>query len=713
MGKKKGESKGSKVPVCECQHPYNCECGKRPERPSRGHKWDPEAKVWGGKGHKQKGGVGGAVVATAATVTEKGKTAVAQWMKMPHQLLMELCKKEKRPPPKFKALDNQQGNKFKYRVIVQDAKASKRGGEHDLIFIPKVAVENEEQAKEEAALLALLSLNPTIPHERKLPEPYKTTWLNAISATKSKDSQSKPDTKDTLPDTAIKVGNGSNAKASSSLLNARSYSSISDKRKQEEEKRKEKMAKIRKHEAIRMANRDMQVFMSAKMRLHIETLLRGDADAELLSALVSEDDSLSEQDYGDEDIVKSYVIDRLTHEGFTMKQANAGYAAAMKNPSSSMVTLQMDNEDKYMDKCYEESLQWLCVHLDETHLPEGFNPRGRSLEVISTKTKAQTSSFIDPVKEDKIKKLSNKYGVSQCEAMCLLKDESLPEIDLFNSLLKFNKMRKDYFGPMDTLDEKEQEENIQKSLEEEEVLKAIFPLENDLQIEILSENVKQIQISLPVANGTGKKMVLEYPVRSYPSVYPKIFIIGGWGALKEGTGTAIHLLLYKFLMSLSLHEPMVFEVFNYAQELLHTINDEASIPILSGMESHLLPFLDGGQEFVKQICKTKPDQMKKVEEIRSNPSESFNNIVKVKQRPRAQNAFWRVPPNQTLPAKCDPDVPKSIRIARDSLPAAAAKDEFLLAMEQADKHNKVVLVTGETGCGKVSQFTSNESLLVI
>ena len=45
-------------------------------------------------------------------------------------------------------------------------------------------VGNEEQAMEEAALLALLHVTPNLPHERKLPEPYKTTWLAAVQAQK-------------------------------------------------------------------------------------------------------------------------------------------------------------------------------------------------------------------------------------------------------------------------------------------------------------------------------------------------------------------------------------------------------------------------------------------------------------------------------------------------------------------------------------------------
>ena len=57
MGKsnKQKSSKGSKnsktvkTPKCECTDFYRCSCGNRPERPSKGHKWDPVEQKWAGK----------------------------------------------------------------------------------------------------------------------------------------------------------------------------------------------------------------------------------------------------------------------------------------------------------------------------------------------------------------------------------------------------------------------------------------------------------------------------------------------------------------------------------------------------------------------------------------------------------------------------------------------------------------------------------------
>ena len=374
MAKKGKQSSGAapKAPKCTCDDPFKCMCGNRPERPSRGHKWDPVEQQWAGKGHKQKGGSGQiSQVGSAAKTTEKGQTTLAMWQKLPSSLLADVCRKEKRPDPKYKALSSH-GGKHQYRVIVQDAKESRRGGEHDLILVPASAVKNEEQAKEEAALLALLHLTPKIPHERMLPEPYKSTWVNALEA--RKESQSKPKAKVTPVSGAGAMtkapasGSGS-AAASSNLMNANTFTSFSEKRKKQDEKKKDKNAKIRRHEAMRMANRDVQVFMSAQVRKQIETLLRGDADEALMSALVSESDASmdTKDDEGNDDVVLAYVIQRLTHEGFTVSQSRAGYTAVLLNPSVSLRSSMNSNEDEdeYMDKLYDECLQWLCIHINE------------------------------------------------------------------------------------------------------------------------------------------------------------------------------------------------------------------------------------------------------------------------------------------------------------------------------------------------------------
>ncbi|KAL3937815.1 MAG: hypothetical protein SGARI_001981, partial [Bacillariaceae sp.] len=224
MGKQKGKKSdktAAAAPKCTCDHPFNCFCGNRPERPSKGHKWYPDEQIWAGKGHKQKGASGQtALIAQQAKTTDKGKTQIAQWQKLPSQILRDYCQKQKRPPPKFKELLNG-GDKFKCRCIVPDPK---RDQDKDLIIVPRSPVGNEEQAKEEAALLALLQLTPNLPHERKLPEPYKTTWLNTIEAQKKsgKNDSSKKDSKSEQSSSPKPAAGNNNTskKASSSAASA-------------------------------------------------------------------------------------------------------------------------------------------------------------------------------------------------------------------------------------------------------------------------------------------------------------------------------------------------------------------------------------------------------------------------------------------------------------------------------------------------------------
>jgi ATP-dependent RNA helicase DHX57 len=223
-------------------------------------------------------------------VTEKGQTKIAPHQSLPSKLLSELCRREKRPQPIFTPVavvdeGKSSGRQFHYRCTVPD---SKKNSEKDLIFIPLHSCPNEEQAQEESALLALLRLTPSLPHERKLPEPYKTTWLQASAATTSVPSKggsgnaSKPiptqsssihdhnkhdtangtnDTNNTN-DTPLTENHGAapaklQSKAATATKNLKAqtqYSSEAERKKQEEQQQKQQKLKLYKDEAMRVAN---------------------------------------------------------------------------------------------------------------------------------------------------------------------------------------------------------------------------------------------------------------------------------------------------------------------------------------------------------------------------------------------------------------------------------------------------------------------------
>ena len=195
------KSKGKKgkeapaAPRCECAG--RCACGVRPERPSHGHKWDPEVQKWVGRGSRD--------ARIAAKLTDSGPTevkgvTVATWQKLPSTLLGEWCQREKRPKPRWHPAKPSPPGKHRSRCILPDPK--RRGNEHDLAFCPAEAFASESVAKENAALLALKQTQGSLPLERKLPEPYRSTWLAMGAAKKEPAKLPRKGSKNNLADAA-------------------------------------------------------------------------------------------------------------------------------------------------------------------------------------------------------------------------------------------------------------------------------------------------------------------------------------------------------------------------------------------------------------------------------------------------------------------------------------------------------------------------------
>lgn len=126
------------------------------------------------KGHKQRG-AGTVIVAKPAVVTGDGIVLKAH-ERLPCQLLQEYCQKEKRSNAKF--YPNPPGTKF--RCVLHDSKNAK----NDLAFAPTQSFASDSVARDFAALLALFHLQRQFPLERRMPEPYASSWLSMIAAEK-------------------------------------------------------------------------------------------------------------------------------------------------------------------------------------------------------------------------------------------------------------------------------------------------------------------------------------------------------------------------------------------------------------------------------------------------------------------------------------------------------------------------------------------------
>eukprot|EP01036_Dinobryon_divergens_P050408 gene50408-67510_t len=130
------------------------------------------------KGHRQRG-AGTVITGKAAVVTDDG-VVLQPHQRLPSQIIQEYCQKEKRPTPIYNKCppDSDDPTLVKFRLLLKDKKNTK----DDLEFCPVQNFETEKVAKDFAALLALFHFQPTLPHERKLPEPYRTTWIDMIAS---------------------------------------------------------------------------------------------------------------------------------------------------------------------------------------------------------------------------------------------------------------------------------------------------------------------------------------------------------------------------------------------------------------------------------------------------------------------------------------------------------------------------------------------------
>ena len=198
----------------------------------------------------------------------------------------------------------------------------------------------------------------------------------------------------------------------------------------------------------------------------------------------------------------------------------------------------------------------------------------------------------------------------------------------------------------------------------------------------------------------------------YPHAHPTVFVSGNWRnrgtgnvKLPRGVGTAVHIELVKFMATLSLGDPMVYELYGFVQGILPSLPDGLSTPISSGSESLLLAHLEGGKTIGKakssSNAQTGGSSAATGDKSRKKKADKSGKRQPAQRRPREKSFFWSKTPKQTPPAIAFPKLSVSIDKARKGLPAAKAREEFLSIMKKAENTGRVVLVTGETGCGKV------------
>lgn len=683
--------------------------------------------------------------------------AIKQWQKLPSKILSELCKKDGKGVPFYTSVKGRGGGdadggagagggSHRYKVIIPATNKKSNTNDNDVVLTPSLSVSNEEQAKEEAALLGLLYLFPKLPHERTLPEPYRATFLAALKNTQGgggagdveksgekTSGNSKSDSKSTIP-TSFPAAATANTQLTANLPSFHKASTITSTpiltKAQMNEVRKqhqrEVQARIRKHEAIRNANKPMEVFMSATFRRRIERLLTGDG-SNMEDDDRDDDEEVLDENGGDddEDVVKSYVMQRLIHEGFTSSQVRKAYKAVYPNSNAS---IDENQDDQLMDKAYEEILQYLCIHLKEDQLPLGFDPRGGTLDVVRPVSKkfGEIGSGVggtnnngkdkdggaanDEGYDANIVQFANQFGLDPKEAIAVLSFEgkhegvplsSLPQTKEFQRQYKlWNALMETVSLPVermcffcnvsDEMSDEERERNEEASANECEALEAIFDSE-EFSIRRL-ESTTTISIDLPFGDCT-LFLEVHYSQGSYPDLLPMVFLTTGDAtqATKYRFGGNLHLKMIRFLSEITPGQECIFELFGYVQSLLQEEEEQSSLDNTSAL---LAKFGDS--------TRTKANRMQQGKQTTKDGDRLSVPVAFIPSQPRSKphprpcerSAFWNTPPHKTPPTEASPKLPSLLDRARKNLPAAKAKDEFLSLMKRANAKGHVVLVTG-------------------
>lgn len=687
MAKKKGSSSsngsGGAAPVCNCEHPYNCECGHRPPRPSKGHKWDAESKTWGGKGHKQKGsGVGqAAVVAKKDQVitTVVGQTTLLPHQRLPSKILADYCQKQERPGPVYHEVKkggqhhgNSNSNAFLYRLIVKETVATKE----DLHFVPAAAVPNQEQAKEEAALLGLLHFTPALPHERILPEPYRTTWLHAVQAQKQQNASSGTNksgnkkappssSKSTSATTDATTANTTSAVAQPST-GLRSAVAVNTKTRQAERQRLQaaRNARIQKHEAIRLANQPHPVFMSAKLRNAIQRILRHEEEDKNNDQDEAEEEDEAYYQNSMQSDVQDYVEERLHNEGFTRKQAREAFGQVSSSSSA----------ETDWEHVYEIALQWLLVHVNEEDLPASFDPRGRTLDVIAGTSSSGNTTNAAAVVDPTILQFAQTHGLSPADAATICQgNKENAHVALWETACQLAQVQKPAVAAAD----------VEPSLFHDEVqaLEAIFV--EECHISRAENGITTIQLPLDEI----LHMHVTIHTEQYPQTWPLCVAVKSDKKWTRGLSLLVE--IAKFLSTgVALGEPMLFAIHGHVMELVQTLDE---LPTVS-LEPDASKKKPASKQATSLTNKDKASTTTTAAAVSSKPP---SRRPPPQKRPRERLPFWSIPPAQTPAAV--PFPAGAMKHARSVLPAAKARTDFLQALRRADDGSHVVLCTGETG----------------
>ncbi|ETV88296.1 hypothetical protein, variant 1 [Aphanomyces astaci] len=604
------------------------------------------------RGHRQKGA---GTVATSVGEQIRQGVLCKEWQRTPMQLLQEYCRSVKRQPAHYHNAQSDSEHTFRVRCVLSDAKSKDK----DLIFCPTQSVDTTlDDAKHCAALLALLHLEPSRPHERKLPDPYREMWL--VLQEEQKQPAFKPFKKSAAaaPD-ASSSSDGDAAHGKVVVLTSdRAFASKAEYTQSKLSEREDRNRRQRSRENRDRANIPVQVFMSQKARDLVESVL---ADV---------DNSLDRVGH-DDPIRLAQVSATLTAMGFQPMHIQA-----------------------VVDRCPDLTddtsvLDWLCLNVPEDELPKGFNPNGTQLEVVGYGVVAkaakalEASAAYDPALHDAVIDQLTACGYSRgdCLRALELANAALPnahildveheiKLELSRQLRRALSVREpDSAGGRSV-------EELEEALDEElMVMESIY---DDKCTKTVLSNLNVRQISMLLLDDTLELVFYLPPESQYPYEVPHLFLraiaIDGVNLLAV-TGQLLD------LASKLYGEPMMYELSSAVQGLVH--QPKLAKPVELFRED---PVATSAQQKAPKNAPNAKKSKAKPRQFNRTPHQGD---------PRAMNKQLY----DKFQQKLGNDKYIQMQQTRAKLPAYQERETIVSLLET----NQVVLISGATGCGKTTQ----------
>ncbi|TYZ67311.1 hypothetical protein PybrP1_002952, partial [[Pythium] brassicae (nom. inval.)] len=701
-------------------------------------------------GHRQRGA---GTVTVSKGETERQGVLCKEWQRTPVQLLHEFCQSKKRRGAHFPRVRAPEG-RVRVRCVLPDDKNAAK----DLTFCPAQDFATLDEAKHCAALLALRHVEPLRPFERKLPDPYRELWLalaasgtgaaagpaDAKAAAPGSKSQAKKS--DASPPAAAPAaaaaasteaddsdsdgtldmwGDAADAPPAADAKPAarrtlptalsadRAFASHAEFEKARLERVQARNKKQRQRENRERANQHKHVFMSAACREMIEQVLRGlgaiaaGAGGDNDSDPDPNPDSSDAADAAAHNAFYAQVARQLGTIGFSPAQVHGALQACKKGPGHS--------DDAFMTLV----LDWLCLNVPEGDLPKGFNPEGTQLDVVVTTTATGGKSASEPpaMSPVLVQRLM-KYGYDRLDAVAVANaylrshpDEAgneSPSPELLLALLRAlhpHVLR--HFG-VETITAADDDDDARPSADEvaaqrqDEILAleaiyddkfAVQTLRDDARTQCLALHVSD-DVQLEVFLSGASQYPFELPVigltTSNPSLRPFLVFAGGT-ALKS--------------CAAALGEPMIYDICVAVDTILSECAGKKQPPriVLLPHEAAPSPAASGATRpppapaSAPTTAPSKPERksqaakkpFKKRSESRSAAKQADPAAVK-----RMSDALLQ----RRREKESSPGFQQMLR-ARAKLPAAAETESVVQHLQQS----QVLLVCGQTGCGKTTQ----------